>query len=256
MALGNGNRCRNNADIELYDEKNSSFFYCWPLPECHDGQEPSVEQGSSHPQGTDIGCNYCLKGFFSNNGTNKRCRRCTPCDNKGVLLLCMPFRDRQCSNSCISREFYFNATDEQCHPCTECCKANDEDIEPQCISMTVGTVIGEKGEKHCKASSKSSKQCDELPKKNLSSASCSNSSFTLPSNTSELAESECTCSHSLDGLHIGLVCFLVPVTALSVVLGWLAFRRRRRTGDHLSLSESFRCVFSCLPGSSSYTGIQ
>lgn len=248
MALGNGNRCLNKGDIELYDKNDFAQFHCWPLPKCNDGQQASVEPGSSHPKGTAIKCVPCPDNYFSNNGTNRRCHKCTSCGKRKELLSCERSRDRQCSNSCISFEFYFNATDQQCYPCTECCSASDENIEPQCISMTIGTVIGGKGEKHCKASSKSSKQCDDLPsavdkeqpKMNVSSGLCGNSSL---SNKSSVVESDCC------RLHTGLVCALVFMTVLCLILGWLACRKSRQ-----SSSESCPWVCSCFTGPSTCTG--
>lgn len=264
VALVNGNRCPNKGDIELYDKNDFSQFHCWPLPPCNDGQQASVEPGSSHPQETSIHCVLCPSNFFSNNGTNKRCRKCTSCGNRKESLSCKRSRDRQCSNSCISSEFYFNATDQQCYPCTECCSASDENIEPQCISMTIGTLIGGKGEKHCKASSKLSKQCDDLPscvvgkeqpKMNVSSVLCDNSSISNKSSALE-SDSKSDSSQSLDHLHIGLICILVLVTVLCLVLGWLVFRKRRQLsrGDHLALSENCPWVCSCFTGPSTCAG--
>ena len=243
VALGNCNPCANKDDVKLFDRNNPSNPVCWPFPKCNDGQEASVKPGSSHPLGTKIECIDCLEGYFSNSDTNKRCRRCTSCGSNKELSPCERSRDRQCSHSCISSEFYFNATDQHCYPCTECCGASDEDIEHQCISTRVGTVIGGNGEKHCKASFKSSQQCsNELPlKKNVSSPACGNSSST---SNSSFETRECSCANSslpnklnlegrdcrcsIDSLHIALICvlsLLVLVMAFLMSRHWYASRR-------------------------------
>lgn len=242
VALGNCNPCANKDDIKLYDKNNPSNLVCWPFPKCNDGQEASVKPGSLHPQGTKIECMDCLEDYFSNNHTNKRCRRCTSCGDNKELSPCERSRDRQCSHSCISSEFYFNVTDQQCYPCTECCGASDEDIEHQCVSMRRGTVIGGNGEKHCKASFKSSQQCsNELPlKKNVSSPACGNSSITSNSSfetrecscgnsslPSKLNLEEKVCRWSIDSLHIALICvlgLLVLVIAFWVSCRWYTSR--------------------------------
>lgn len=253
MALGNCNRCTDKQHIELYDKNNYSQFSCWPSPECNDGQEASVEPGSSHPQGTSIHCVPCPNNFFSNNRTNKRCRNCISCGNRMELLSCERSRDRQCSNICISSKYYFNSTDQQCYPCTECCGAI-ENIEPQCIAMNIGTVIGGKGEKHCKATSKSSEQCDdlpsvvdrELPKANLSSVLCGNSSSI---NGSSIMEKD-----SSQQLNIGLACALgLSVSLNLVLLAWLACRKRRGSSRNDYLS-SCSCVYCWFTDSSTCAG--
>ena len=247
-ALANGNRCANKENIELYDKVDNSKFSCWPLPNCNDGQEASVEPGSSHPQGTKIQCVPCPKDFFYNNGTNKRCPLCTPCGNIKELLSCEHSRDRQCSNSCISSYYYFNATDQQCHPCTECCGDNDDIIEPQCISIIPGTVIGGRGEKHCKALLESSKQCSsEQQKRNVSSSLCGNSSAP---NKPHFVEEECSCP-TIDGLHIALICVLA-VLVLALLLSWFVSRRKRRSSR--SDYSPMPCVCSCFSASSPCEG--
>lgn len=288
VAQGHSNRCDNKADIELYDKHNHSIYKCWPSSDCHDGQELSVVPGSSHPDGTDISCQDCRRNYFSNNITNKRCRKCTSCGNKEELFPCTSVRDGECASRCISNEFYFNATDEQCYPCTECCVGDDINIEPQCITMRMGTVIGGKGERHC---SRSSKPCEELPKKNLSCTCCSCSSncnctmscncslskiidtrnCSLSSNVSEIerelpnqnlsksgtVERECP-DHSIDDVHIALFCLLALCVAVILCLGWLAWKRRKRSSlnDNSSQSENCRllCLSNLIPGSSTCAG--
>ena len=262
MAQTSGNRCANKRDIEVYDKDDHSKFSCWPALSCNDGQEASVQPGSSHPKAeTKLQCVSCSKDFFSNNSTNRRCRKCTSCGNRNELLSCEHYRDRRCSNTCISSEYYFNATDQQCHPCTECCGASGENIEPQCISLTKGTVIGGKGEKHCKASLNSVEPCDGLPngvkkeepKGNLSSALCGNSSL---SNKSSAVEKDC--DQRLDWVHIGLVCALVCMTVVSLVLGRFAYLYRKRMeclrNGYLPTSESSSCVHRCFTSSSTCAG--
>lgn len=260
VALGNCNDCPNKDDIKLYDKDNRSKFICWPLSKCNDGQEFSVQPGSSHPQGTKLLCIRCPDDHYSNNSTNKRCRKCTPCGNKKELSSCELSRDRQCSHSCISSELYFNATDQQCYPCTECCGASDKDIERQCISMRVGTVIGGNGEKHCKASFKSSQRCSsELPlKKTLSSSACGNSS--LSSNSSFEAR-DCSCgnsslpsklnsetreySFSMDGLHIALICILGVILVIAFLVGCRLYASRRKKQSSRSGYAMPPCVSTC-----------
>lgn len=262
MALASGtNRCADKANIELYDEKDHSKFICWPVPNCNDGQESSLQPGSSHPQGTKVQCVPCPMDFFSNNSTKRRCRKCMSCGNRNELLPCEHSRNRQCSNTCISSAFYFNATDQLCHPCTECCGATNENIEPQCILLTKGTVIGGKGEKHCRAFSNSIELCDDLPrgvekeepKGNLSSLLCGNSSL---SNKSSAVEKEC--DQRFDHVRIGLVCALVFMTVVNLVLvrfAYLYFKRRGclRNGYSPS-SESSSCFHSWFTSSSTCAG--
>lgn len=238
VALGNCSyQCHNKDDIKLFDRKNKSKVTCWPSPNCNDGQEGSVEPGSSHPHGTKIHCIDCLEDFFSNNETNKRCHRCTSCDNKKEVSPCKGFRDRQCSHSCISKKFYFNATDKLCYPCTECCGASDGDIELQCVLnfMKVGTVIGGNGEKHCKASFNSSQGCSNVVSlnKNVSSLACGNSSVT--SNSSFEAR-QCSCDDSklhehgmFDDLHIALICVLGVILVIAFFVGCRCYVSRRRS---------------------------
>ena len=245
VAVGScSNHCANKDDIKLYHRKNRSKPICWPLPKCNDGQEASVEPGSSHPLGTKIECIHCLEENFSNNHTNKRCRRCTSCGNKKELSPCKRSGDRQCSHSCISSEFYLNATDQQCYPCTECCGASDEDIEHQCISMRVSTVIGGNGEKHCKASFKSSQRCsNELPLKENSSLTC-NSTFEArecscgnSSLSNELNAKGRECRGSIDDLHIALICVLGVAPVLAVLFcchRYVSRRRSSRSGYNLT----------------------
>ena len=247
VALGNCGPCTNKDDIKLYDKKNLSNPDCWPFPKCNDGQESTVEPGSWHPHGTKIACINCPEGYFSNNHTNKRCHRCTSCVNKKELSPCESSRDRQCSHSCISSKFYFNSTDRQCYPCTECCRASDEDIELQCVSSRVGTVVGGNGEKHCKASFKSSQQCsNELPlERHVTSPACTNSSVT---NSSSLEAKECSCgsNFSIDGFHIALICVLGLVFLISLFFGyrWCVSKRQ-------SLPKGYTGMPPCIPN---YTG--
>lgn len=231
MVLGSCKNCTNKDDIKLYDKKDPSKpIFCWPLPPCNDGQEASVEPGSSHPLGTKVQCIPCRADYFSNNHTNNRCRRCKSCGNNKEQSPCEGSRDRHCSHSCISSAFYFNATDQQCYPCTECCRASDEDIEHQCVSMRVGTVIGGNGEKHCKATFKSSQQCsNELPLPNFEARECSCGNSSLPS---ELNLEGRHCRSSIDSLHIALICvlgLLVFVIPFWVGYRWYASRRNRQS---------------------------
>lgn len=247
VALGNCGPCANKDDIKLYHKNNSSNPVCWPFPKCNDGQESTVEPGSSHPHGTIIACISCHEGYFSNNHTHKRCRRCTSCVNNKELSPCEGSRDRQCSHSCISSKFYFNSTDKQCYPCTECCGASNEDIELQCVSSRVGTVVGGNGEKHCKASFKSSQQCSsELPlEKNVSSPACANSSITN-SVSSEAGECSCGSSFSIDLLHIALICVLGLVFLIALLFGyrWCVSRRQSSRSGYTGMPP-------CIPN---YTG--
>ena len=248
VALGNCGPCANKDDIKLYDRNNLSNPVCWPFPKCNDGQESTVKPGSSHPHGTKIACINCHEGYFSNNHTNKRCRRCTSCVNNKELSPCEGSRDRQCSNSCISNNFYFNSTDQQCYPCTECCGASDEDIELQCVSRRVGTVVGGNGEKHCKASFKLSQQCSNEPplERNVSSSpACANSSVT---NSSSLEARECSCgsSFSIDSLHIALISVLGLVLPIVLLFGyrWCVSRRQSSRSGYTGMP-------LCIPN---YTG--
>ena len=277
VAQGHSNRCDNKADIELYDKHNHSIYKCWPSSDCHDGQELSVEPGSSHPDGTEISCQDCHRNYFSNNRTNKRCRKCTSCGNKEELFPCTSVRDRVCTSRCISNEFYFNATDEQCYPCTECCEGDDMNIEPQCITMRMGTVIGGKGQKHCGVSSK---QCDEQLKKNTSSACTSSDTClctcncSLPSNFSfvEMEQLKKNLSSgsefgnesydkSIDIWHIVLIIGVLTLLTALFIMAWLAHKKRRQcarctcNNSCLVLSES--CIsYNCshFPGSSPSAG--
>lgn len=144
VAQGYGNRCGNKGEIELYQEQNPAKYTCWPFPECHDGQEPSVEPGSTHPSGTEVTCQSCQQNFYSNKETNVRCRKCTSCGKKLEHSPCLSGKDRVCSNRCISNDYYFNSTDNECLRCTECCEGDDINIEPQCITIKLGAVIGGK----------------------------------------------------------------------------------------------------------------
>ena len=103
--------------------------------------------------------------------------------------------------------------------------------------MRVGTVIGGNGEKHCKASFKSSQQCSNELKTNASSPSCGNS--TLTSNSSfetrgcscgkSPSPSNCRCS--IDRHHIALICvlgLLVLAIVFWVSCCWYASRRNTR----------------------------
>lgn len=250
VALGKCSyHCSNKDDIKLFDRKNKSKVACWPSPNCNDGQEGSVEPGSSHPHGTKIHCIDCPEDFFSNNHTNKRCHRCTSCGNKKELSPCEGFRDRQCSHSCISRKFYFNATDQQCYPCTECCGASDEDIVLQCVSMKVGTVIGGNGEKHCKASFNSSQGCSNEVSLNKSVASppCGNSSVT---SNSSLEARQCSCGDSklhvhgnFDGFRIALICVLGVILVIACFVGCRRYVSRWRSSRNGYVTPP--CVPTC-----------
>ena len=258
LAIGNGNRCSNKSYIELYDPNDHSKFYCWPVPDCHSGQEPSVEPGSAHPKGTDVDCKPCHVGVsFSNKETNYRCRKCTTCGNKVVRSSCTIIRDRLCDTRCISTEFYLNATDDECYPCTECCGRNNANVESQCLSsktVHIGSRIGEKGALHCKVLS--SQQCDELPKDNATSivdnGSVINDTSGLKkkcnglenndsskNNSSSVLKEKRTCSWSWDTLHIFLTCGLVCMALIIVVQFWLCVKRERKLCS--SRSESFLC---------------
>lgn len=253
VAQGFGNRCGNKGEIELYEEQNPTKYSCWPFPECLDGQEPTVEWGSTHPSGTDISCQSCQQNFFSNKGTNIKCRKCTSCGKKQELSPCSSVKDRVCSNRCISSDYYYNTTDKECHRCTKCCEGDDINIEPQCITITSGTVIGGKGQYHCRISSK---PCNNLPKKNLPSKGC-DCNCTAPSNCSlpkgsdthinqslsnnvsltekemhnqNLSSASKQCGgRSFDALHITLVCFLGLCMVLIVFLVWLVRKIRKQS---------------------------
>lgn len=241
FAIDYGNRCSNKTEVELYDPENHADYDCWPVPDCQEGQECSVEPGSSHPTGTVIECNHCPSGSFSNVQTNKRCHTCTTCGNKKVILNCTIVRDTQCSNrTCISNKFFFNDTDQRCYPCTECCGINNETLEPQCILSTLqfGAVIGGKGAFHC--SRASSEPCDELPKNNVPTESNNHGVVGMRS------------GWSFDALHIGLICGLVSLAFLCLVLLWFFKRERemRLSGnDYLSSSRPcfWRWFSSSLP---------
>ena len=219
LAIANANRCNNKSDIELYDPGDPSKFHCWPAIECnHDGYQRSVEAGSSHPDGTAIECSPCPNESFSNLETNHRCRTCTSCGNKQVLISCTPGRDRQCSNSCLSRDLYFNAIEQQCYPCSECCGTHSNNIEPQCVTsmeIHVGvTVIGGRGALHCKM--RSAQQCDDLLLVTPES-----------SNPDHVKEKDCKAS-TLDTLHKALICLLALAIVIITVLCICCWIRGRR----------------------------
>ena len=250
MAIANGSHCNNKTEVELYNPRDHSFSHCWPVPDCHDGQEPSVRPGLSYPEDTDIECRECPDGSFSNVKNNYTCQQCTLCQNKEVLLNCTLGRDRECSNRCISSEFYFNVTDQQCYPCTECCGAYPENIEPQCISLHIGVVIGDRGLLHCKVWS--SQQCDNLTlEKNATSGTnrshvCTNQSHVLE----ELETKKCSCS--LDILYIVLICGVVLLAVVIIIaLLWL-YKRERGRRSFRSLQQNPLC---CLRGATSSTGM-
>lgn len=284
VVQGYGNRCEKKDEIELYDKQNPTYYKCWPFPECLDGQEPTVEPGSTHPMGTDIRCQSCQQNFYSNKGTNIRCRKCTSCGKKLELSPCLSVKDRECADRCISNDYYFNSTDKECHRCTECCEDDNMNIESQCIKLTPGTVIGGKGQKHCR---RSPKPCNDLPKKNLTSSGCdcnntilSDSSLLKGSNTqmncsspnkTSLIEKEQTnqnlsssskqCSgHSFDRLHITLLCLLGLSISVILFWGWLAWKRRKQSlhSENSFPLESLGCSsvrsVICLPTCSSLAG--
>ncbi|XP_068691937.1 uncharacterized protein [Montipora foliosa] len=167
LFVASGNRCPNPEDIELFNPKDRSKYECWSASafDCPEGYERSVKLGSVHPTGTDLVCNLCPEGSYSNFMTNNTCMKCTPCGNNKVQLNCTVIQDRVCSSiHCISNKFYLNTTDNQCYPCSICCGSNSDDIVPECLrsgDLRVGvTVIGQKGGTHCGV--KSSQQCDDL----------------------------------------------------------------------------------------------
>ncbi|XP_022794145.1 uncharacterized protein LOC111332925 isoform X2 [Stylophora pistillata] len=244
------NRCQRKAYIELYNKQNPAKFKCWPPPECHNGQEATVEPGSSHPFGTDISCRSCKNGFFSNNQTIYKCRKCTSCGKKQELYPCTFVKDRECANKCISDKYYFNSTEKECYPCVECCEGDDENIEPQCITMRKGIVIGGKGEKHCRLSNR---RCDELPSTSPDRCTCNcsvpnnlrvaigdfptwNMSSNLHNNSSSLHK-PCVVEMSF---IIGLSCSLVVV--LLLILGYFFYWRR--TCPTFCISDSSTCAGS------------
>ena len=241
VVQGYSNRCEKKDEIELYEKQNATNYKCWPFPECLDGQEPTVEPGSTHPMGTDISCQSCQQNFYSNKGTNIRCRKCTSCGKKLELSPCLSVKDRECADKCISNDYYFNSSDKECHRCTECCEGDNINIESQCIKLTPGTVIGGKGEKHCR---RSSKPCNDLPNKNLTSSG-RDCNCTVLSNSSLLkgSDTQMNCSlsknmsliekqgavKSFDSLHITLFSLLGWCITVMVFLGWLAWKRRKQS---------------------------
>jgi len=254
LAIASGSHCNNKTEVELYNPRDHSFSHCWPVPDCHDGQEPSVRPGLSYPKDTDIECRKCPDGSFSNIKNNYTCQQCTVCLNKEVLLNCTPGRDTVCFNWCISSEFYFSVTDQWCYPCTECCGAYHGNIEPHCISLRIGEVIGEKGSLHCKM--RSSQRCDKLPLKNNASSGTNRSTNNVPV-VERLTKK---CSWSLDSLHIGLICGVVSLTVvLFLMIGlWKRERSRERRSlrnDYLPSSQQCPLISNCLPGSASPTGM-
>lgn len=241
VVQGYSNRCEKKDEIELYEKQNTTNYKCWPFPECLDGQEPTVEPGSTHPMGTDISCRSCQQNFYSNKGTNIKCHKCTACGKKLELSPCLSVRDRECADKCISNDYYFNSSDKECHQCTECCEGDNINIESQCIKLTPGTVIGGKGEKHCR---RSSKPCNDLPNKNLTSSG-RDCNCTVLSNSSLLkgSDTQMNCSlsknmsliekqgavKSFDSLHITLFSLLGWCITVIVFLGWLALKRRKQS---------------------------
>ena len=267
VAQGYGNRCEKKDEIELYEKQNTTTYICWPFPECLDGQEPTVDPGSRHPMGTDISCRSCQQNFFSNKGTNIRCRKCTSCGKKLEHSPCLSVKDRVCADRCISNDYYFNSTDQECHRCTECCEGDNINIELQCIKITPGIVIGGKGQKHCR---RSSKPCNNLPKKNVTSSGCdcnctvlSDSSLLKGSDrqmNSSLSNNMSLIEKSFDSLHITLFCLLGLCIIVIVFLGWLAWKRRKQSShseDFIPL-ETLRCSnvrnVTCLHTCSSLAG--
>ena len=265
------NRCKKKGYIELYNRQNRNEYRCWPPPECHDGQEPSVEPGSSHPIGTDISCQSCKIGFFSNNRTNNKCHKCTSCGKKQELYPCTLVKDRECANKCISNEYYFNDTAEECYRCVECCEGDDENIEPQCIALRKGVVIGGKGEKHCRISNR---RCYDLPTTSSEGCTCNcsvsnNSSIAVGNspamNISSTLQSDNSSLHKPCVVHmfwiIGLSCSLVVVVAL--ILVYFLYWRRKWSPQSYNLyiheTSSRSCIFTCPPlcisDSSTCTGI-
>ncbi|XP_068694563.1 uncharacterized protein [Montipora foliosa] len=165
LVIVSGNRCHNPEDIELFNKTNPSQYNCWSRYDCQDGYERSVKLGSVHPMGTDIQCNVCPEGSFSNFWTKGKCMKCTPCGNRKELSNCSVIRDRVCSSSeCISNKFYLNTTDNQCYPCSVCCGSSSKNVVLECLrsgALSAGvTVIGKQGATHCGI--KSSQQCDDL----------------------------------------------------------------------------------------------
>jgi len=251
LAVTSGNRCNNKTDVELYDPQDGSIFNCWPAPDCHDGYEPSVQPGSSHPKGTSVECKKCPFESFSNIKTKYRCQKCTVCGNKKVIFTCTPGRDRQCSNSCISSNFYFNKTDQQCHPCSECCGTSSNNIEPQCVSsqenLRIGTVIGEKGALHCKVPS--SQQCDELSQED---------EVHVTPNSYKPSSSKKKCSRLLDATVIALICCLAVSLAVNLfsMLRLYVRGKQRLCSSHSSPAyffPSFPCSSTSAGGGSETT---
>ena len=239
LAVASGNRCNNKTDAELYDPQDHSIFNCSPALDCHDGYEPSVQPGSSHPKGKSVECKKCPFESFSNIKTKYRCQKCTVCGNKKVIFTCTPGRDRQCSNSCISSNFYFNKTDQQCHPCIECCGTSSNNIEPQCVSsqknLRIGTVIGEKGALHCKVPS--SQQCDELSQED---------EVHVTPNSYKPSPSKKKCSRLLDATVIALICCLAVSLAVNLFsMLRLYVRGRQRLRSSHSSPAYFVPSFPC-----------
>ena len=210
------NQC-SGKDIELYDPQNRSIYICWPWQDCPHGQQLSVKPGSIHPQGTTIECISCPRGMFSNDKTNGRCLLCTSCGFNKELSPCTSTKDRECDrHGCLSEAYYRNATDQKCYPCAECCSATDNNIEPQCISMAVGTVIATNGAKHCKQQN-SSKLYSNL---HCKPASFNSSSNQCSSNQCSSNESSSKCDWSLDSVHVVLIVLLTICLLFIAVLVW------------------------------------
>jgi len=239
LVVANGSHCNNKTEVELYNPRDHSFSQCWPVPDCHNGQEPSVRPGLSYPKDTDIGCRKCPDGSFSNIKNNYTCQQCTACLNKEVLLNCTPGRDRECSNSCISSEFYFNVSDQQYYPCTECCGAYHGNIEPQCISVPIGSVI--KSSLHCKV--RSSQRCDKFPLENNALSGTNGSNVPVVERLTKRRRIWTLINLYIELLFVGFV-FMI----------WHCIRRTLRN-DYLPSSPQCPLISSRLPGSASPTGM-
>ena len=180
-------------------------------------------------------------------------------------------KDRECANKCISNEYYFNDTEEECYRCVECCEGDDENIEPQCIALRKGVVIGGKGEKHCRISNR---RCDDLPTSSSEGCTCncsvSNNSSIAVGNSPTMNISS-TLQSDNSSLHkpcvvemfwiIALSCSLVVVVALILVY-FLYWRRKwspQSDNLHTHETSSRSCIFTspplCISDSSTCTGI-
>ena len=87
----------------------------------------------SHPVGGSVQGSYtavsCIP-FGHGDYRCQKCRKCSSCGYKEVLVNCSINRDAVCSKSYKSKTHYFNESDGQCYSCTECCGMDEANIEP------------------------------------------------------------------------------------------------------------------------------